>query len=147
MPPADCRPDRHLGGGIARSTLIISLLSPHGQCPEEALLSSHFRHQERGHVHPINPFIRGYHNLTVQRQLAVHVAGDCPLILRPLHPPQASLSDEQLLQSACCFNDKHAVIISGLLLDSRRIRARHHEGCVVGVIHAVIAIEAEGPVQ
>ena len=32
---------------------------------------------------PINPFIRGYHDLTVQRQLVVHVEGDCPVIHRP----------------------------------------------------------------
>lgn len=96
---------------------------------------------------PSNPFIRGYHDLTVHRQLVVHVAGDCPVIHRPLHPSQASLSDEQLLQSACRFNDRHAVVISGLPLDPRLIRACHHEGTVVDVIHAVIAIEAKGPVH
>jgi hypothetical protein len=94
-----------------------------------------------------NPFIRGYHNLTIQRQLVVHVTGDCPVIHRPLHPSQASLSDEQLHQSACRFNDKHAVVISGLPLDPRLKRACHHEGTVIDVIHAVIAIEAEGPVH
>lgn len=96
---------------------------------------------------PINPFVRGYRDLSVQQQLAIRTAEDCPVIHRLLHPSQALLSDEQLLQSACVFSDEHAIVVSDFPLVPRLKRSCRHEGTVVDVVHAITAIEAGVPVH
>lgn len=53
----------------------------------------------------LNPFLRGFYNIDIQRVLIINCDNDTPLIYRSLHSSQAHLSDEQLKNHPCVFND------------------------------------------
>lgn len=89
-----------------------------------------------------NPFIRGYQDLTVQRQLIIGTGGGGPLLRRSLHLLHDHLNDERLFQSACRFCDHYALMLEGTPQSPTLNRRCQHEGTVLDVIHAVMVTES-----
>ena len=63
--------------------------------------------------YPNNPFVRGYHGLSVERLLAISYDDDCPLTYLPLHASQSHLPDSQVMRYPCIFSDDFALITEG----------------------------------
>lgn len=60
-----------------------------------------------------NPFLRGYHALTIRRVLCITEDDDVPPCYRPLHASQAHLSDLAVQGHPCIFNADHALVTEG----------------------------------
>jgi len=60
-----------------------------------------------------NPFLRGYHALTIRRVLCITEDDDVPPCYRPLHASQAHLSDLAVQGHPCIFNTDYALITEG----------------------------------
>ncbi|CAJ4018954.1 Uncharacterised protein [Burkholderia pseudomallei] len=60
-----------------------------------------------------NPFLRGYHALTVRRVLCITEDDDVPPCYRPLHISQEHLSDLAVQCHPCIFNADYALITEG----------------------------------
>lgn len=64
-------------------------------------------------AHHGNPFIRGYHTLTIDRVLCITEDDDVPPCYRPLHPSQEHLSDFEVQCRPCIFNGNYALVTEG----------------------------------
>jgi hypothetical protein len=95
----------------------------------------------------INPFVRGYQNLQIQRLLAIQYADDCPLAYLPLHPSQAHLLDEQILRHACVFCDDFVLVTEGQSISDELDDLCQSIGGVLTVIYAVVGDDAGTPVH
>ncbi len=58
----------------------------------------------------LNPFLRGFYNIEIQRVVIIHCEGDNSLLYRSLHSSQTHLPDEQLKNQPCVFNDRVTLI-------------------------------------
>ena len=92
----------------------------------------------------VNPFVRGYKGLSIQRQVAIAYADDCPLCYLPLHSSQETLTDEQIARYSCIFSDDFALITEGQDVSPELDTLCWHEGAVRAVIYAVMAIDDDG---
>lgn len=92
----------------------------------------------------INPFVRGYKGLSIQRLLAINYDDDCPLTYQPLHASQAALRDDQLAHHLCVFCDGFALITEGQEISSDLDAVCENDGIVRAVIYAVLAIDNDG---
>lgn len=95
--------------------------------------------------HSINPFIRGYDGLTVQRLLAISHDDDCPMIYLPLHATQAHLGDSRVQRHPCIFSDDFALITEGQDVPAELDAQCRRHGIVRTVVYAVMAQEAGEP--
>jgi hypothetical protein len=97
----------------------------------------------------INPFVRGYQNLQIQRLLAVQYSDDCPMAYLPLHSSQAYLRDEELLRHPCIFCDDFVLVTEGLSLPiSDELEDQCPSiGVILTVIYAVVGDDAGTPVH
>lgn len=60
-----------------------------------------------------NPFLRGYHALTIRRVLCITGDDDVPPCYRPLHASHAHLSDLAVQCHPCVFNTDYALVTEG----------------------------------
>ncbi|CAJ2756342.1 Uncharacterised protein [Burkholderia pseudomallei] len=66
-------------------------------------------------AHHGNPFLRGYHALTVRRVLCITEDDhDRPPCYRPLHASQAHLSDDDVQGNLCIFCDDYVLVADKL---------------------------------
>lgn len=84
-----------------------------------------------------NPFLRGYQNLSIDRNLCITYEDDCPPIWRPLHPSQAHLPDDQVALFPCLFNNDFALITEGQDVAADLEAQCQTEGVVRTVVYAV----------
>jgi hypothetical protein len=103
--------------------------------------------KEQSMSHPLNPFIRGYRRLRIERSLLITFDDDCPPVWRPLHPSQAHLSDAQVALFPCIFCDDFAVVTEGQEVSSELNALCPNDGIVRTVVHAVMAEEAGQPLH
>lgn len=57
-----------------------------------------------------NPFARGFAGFEIRRIVLITYDDRHPHTFQPLHPSQSHLSDEQVAQRACIFNEEFALI-------------------------------------
>lgn len=91
-----------------------------------------------------NPFIRGYHNLRVVRQLLITYEDDCPPVWRSVHPTQAHLAEDQVNQFPCVFDNYFALITEGQKVPRTLEDQYKTEGIVRSVVYAVSGQEFDG---
>ncbi|AZE54533.1 hypothetical protein C4K03_2378 [Pseudomonas synxantha] len=127
-----------------RRTLIANLIvtPPAGRCPS---LYAHRRSPMPFNNHSLNPFLRGFNDLRIQRLLAVLYDAQAPLCHLPPHPSQQHLTDDQLARHPCLFNNQHALIVN-----SSAARAAHEDsypcpGIVVQVIYGIFSHDQSPP--
>lgn len=63
--------------------------------------------------HLPNPFHRGFHSFTIERQLQIFREADQPTIFRPLHPSQAGLTDDMVTHHPCIYSRDFALVTEG----------------------------------
>lgn len=85
----------------------------------------------------LNPFLRGYLNLHINRMLVITYEDDCPPAWRPLHPSQASLSDEEVARFPCIFCDDFALITEDRQIPGDLETQCQSEGIVRTVVYAI----------
>ncbi|SAK39413.1 DUF5983 family protein [Caballeronia ptereochthonis] len=62
-------------------------------------------------IDPGNPFLRGYHALTIRRVLCIVESDNAsPPVFRPPHATQAHLSDHDVQGKPCVFCDSYALV-------------------------------------
>lgn len=94
--------------------------------------------------HLNNPFIRGYQNLRVVRQLLITHEDDCPPVWRSVHPTQAHLPEDQVNQFPCVFDDYFAFITEGQKVPRTLEDQCKSEGIVRSVVYAISGQEFDG---
>ncbi|QNM96738.1 DUF5983 family protein [Chitinimonas koreensis] len=95
--------------------------------------------------HPLNnPFLRGYHGLTIQRFVTVQFDERAPKHF-PLHPTQSHLRDDQVKDRACIFTNDFVFITEGQAAPDDRDIQDGISGVASPVVHAVMADEAGQP--
>lgn len=58
----------------------------------------------------LNPFLRGFYHIDVQRRVVIYCDDRNPRVYRSLHISQTHMSDEQLKNQPCIFNDTVTLI-------------------------------------
>ncbi|MFC4160741.1 DUF5983 family protein [Chitinimonas lacunae] len=93
----------------------------------------------------INPFIRGFSDLSVQRLVAIDYEADCPLAYRPLHPSQAHLKDGDIDRFPCTFCEDFALITEGQTVPDELDARCSGVGTVRAVVYAIMAKQMDQP--
>lgn len=93
----------------------------------------------------LNPFVRGFNELQIQRVMAILYDSQAPLCYLPPHPSQQHLSDEQLERKPCLFNDTHALIVTADTDMTEHEDTYPHPGIVVQVIYEIYAHDQSPP--
>lgn len=96
--------------------------------------------------HP-NPFLRGYQNLHICRELLITGEDGQPSVWRPLHPIQAHLTDTQVTRRPCIFSDEFALITEGQLIAHDLEAQCRTTGVVQTVTYAIHGDDAGRPVH
>lgn len=94
-----------------------------------------------------NPFIRGYQDLSVRRQLVITYEDDCPPAYLPLHPSQAHLRDDQVRCFPCTFCEDFALVTEGQTIPRDIDEQCQSTGIVRTVVYAVMANHFGTPVH
>jgi hypothetical protein len=86
----------------------------------------------------LNPFVRGYERLHIERLLLITYEDDCPPCYRPLHDSQTDLSDDEVQLFPSLFNDDFALINEGHSVPEDLAEHCPCTGLIRQVIYAVI---------
>lgn len=89
----------------------------------------------------INPFIRGYSALSIERVLQITCEGDCQPCHRALHLSQAHLPDEALRSFSCMFDEEFALITQNQCIDDTLLNQYPNAGLVRNVLYAIYSEE------
>ena len=88
-----------------------------------------------------NPFIRGYQDLHIRRDLLITNDSNYQPIYRQLAADQEDLSDDQLVGHYCVFGDTHALVIEPEEISEEQDALYPTDGQVRAVVYAVRASE------
>ncbi|SDS16963.1 hypothetical protein SAMN05216198_1343 [Halopseudomonas litoralis] len=91
-----------------------------------------------------NPFIRGYQNLRIARQLLITHEDDCPPVWRSVHPIQAHLPEDQVNQFPCVFDDYFALITEGQKVPRTLEDQCRSVGIVRSMVYAISGQDFDG---
>lgn len=84
-----------------------------------------------------NPFLRGYHALTIRRVLCMTEDDDVPPCYRPLHPSQEHLPDLEVQGHPCIFNADYALITEGQTIPDDLEAQCRHSGIVRTAVYEI----------
>jgi len=93
-----------------------------------------------------NPFVRGYQNMRIERQLSVCFSDDCPPIFRPLHPSQQHLTDADVELCDCLFCDDFVLVTDGHAVDAELKNQCPSVGTVLKVVYGLVGEQCDKPV-
>ncbi|WP_273828106.1 DUF5983 family protein [Pseudomonas sp. SBT1-2] len=93
-----------------------------------------------------NPFVRGYQNLRIERELCISFADDCPSIHRPIHPSQTHLVDTELELCDCLFCDDFALVTDGHAVEAALKDHCPSAGTVLKVVYGLVGEQFDKPV-
>lgn len=90
-------------------------------------------------THHVNPFVRGYGDLSIRRLLMITYEDDCQPTYLPLHSSQALLSDAQVQLFPCIFCDRFALITEGQQIADELSEQCPRSGIVRMVVYEITA--------
>lgn len=85
-----------------------------------------------------NPFLRGYHTLTIRRVLCITEDDDVPPCYRPLHPSQEQLPDLEVQGHPCIFNGNYTLITEGQTIPEELDALCPNSGIVRTAVYEII---------
>lgn len=85
-----------------------------------------------------NPFLRGYHALTIDRVLCITEDDDVPPCYRSLHPSQAHLSDLEVQGRPCIFNADYTLITEGQTIPEELDAQCPNSGIVRTIVYEIM---------
>lgn len=84
-----------------------------------------------------NPFLRGYHALTIRRVLCITEDCDDRPCYRPLHPTQQHLSDDHVQYRDCVFNADDALVAENQDIPDELDALHRQSGFIRAVVYEI----------